>query len=925
VTTKLRQFRLAATLAAATLMLWACSNDELPSGSTPPPGGVPVEVPTGPSPIRITANTPTTTFAALQLKVNVGLITFNGPPVVNFSITDLDGNAVIGFGSTSKSSTSTVASYPNLAFALAKLVPAQNGSPSKWVSYIVTTVPTTTTPAAPSRPSTDNTGTLVDNGNGTYAYTFYRDITKIKDTVAGMTVSPPNNTADLGDLTFDPTMVHRLTIQVSGSAPGTGTNTPNGVQTTPAVVMTNPVDVIHDFIPSTGQAPGPNDPSREIVATSKCNECHKQLGGIPGGNPQSNGAGFHGGNRNDTRYCVVCHTDQRRYGYTEATIDPTTLTFTSTTNLVDSRALGNLPNHIHHIHMGEFLQKKNYNYSGLVYNDTLFPQDIRNCTKCHDGSATSTAPTAQGNNWMLVPNRLACGACHDGINFATGTGVTIKDSMAGKTVTGPPAHQGGAQPDDSRCSSCHTPTLIDTVHLPVTAPNPGSALAVTGGDSNTNAAWVASNPSRMPAGGIAVTYQIQSVSLNASRQPVTVFRILQNGVAKAFNPAPPASSPASVLSTSEMWDGYFGSPSVQYVFAVPQDGITSPSDYNASASGYLRSIWNGTATGNGAGTLTGPDGNGFYTVTLTGFTIPTTATMLAGGIGFSYSLTSTPPLTQKNLATYPVAPATATGLNPNMPNLTGGLLVIAPTVTMPATGFSARRAIVEDARCDQCHQQLGAFTTETFHGAQRNDATTCSWCHNPNRASSGWTADSSSYIHAIHASAKRTVPFTWHATSPPPTPESFADIGFPGILAQCETCHLPGTYDFRNSTASAAIPGKQYRTTATGVFNPVTPLDVYSMSPYVAIGQPAPGYGVGFSYNVGTQVTTPAAPTTLVNSPIATACFACHDSSVETAHIKTNGGSIYAPRSTALATTEQCMICHGPNSIADIKVVHGIN
>ena len=87
----------------------------------------------------------------------------------------------------SKSSTATVAQYPNLAFSLAKLVPGASGSPSKWVSYIVTTVPSTTTAAAPTRPSTDNTGTLVDNGDGSYKYTFYRDITKIQADVAAMT------------------------------------------------------------------------------------------------------------------------------------------------------------------------------------------------------------------------------------------------------------------------------------------------------------------------------------------------------------------------------------------------------------------------------------------------------------------------------------------------------------------------------------------------------------------------------------------------------------------------------------------------------------------------------------------------------------------------------------------------------------------
>ena len=87
---------------------------------------------------------------------------------------------------------------------------------------------------------------------------------------------------------------------------------------------------------------------------------------------------------------------------------------------------------------------KNYNYAGVLYNDVLFPQDIRNCTKCHDGSATSTAQTAQGNNWMNVPSRKACGACHDG-----------KTTYLGKPIF--PACSGARKLDESgACRRCHT-------------------------------------------------------------------------------------------------------------------------------------------------------------------------------------------------------------------------------------------------------------------------------------------------------------------------------------------------------------------------------------------------------------------------------------------------------------------------------------
>jgi len=81
-------------------------------------------------------------------------------------------------------------------------------------------------------------------------------------------------------------------------------------------------------------------------------------------------------------------------------------------------------------------------------------------------------------------------------------------------------------------------------------------------------------------------------------------------------------------------------------------------------------------------------------------------------------------------------------------------------------------------------------------------------------------------------------------------------------------------------------------------------------------------YGAVFSFNAGTGVTSPAAATTLVNSPIATVCFSCHDRPAAKAHMEINNGSIYAPRSTALGTTETCMVCHEVGRIGDIRAMH---
>ena len=84
---------------------------------------------------------------------------------------------------------------------------------------------------------------------------------------------------------------------------------------------------------------------------------------------------------------------------------------------------------MHKIHAGSLLKTTfsedytiwGYKDSKNSYADVGFPQDLRNCTKCHDNTK---AP--QADNWKNVPSRAACGSCHAGINFATGKGTTLK-------------------------------------------------------------------------------------------------------------------------------------------------------------------------------------------------------------------------------------------------------------------------------------------------------------------------------------------------------------------------------------------------------------------------------------------------------------------------------------------------------------------
>jgi OmcA/MtrC family decaheme c-type cytochrome len=639
--------------------------------------------------------------------------------------------------------------------------------------------------------------------------------------------------------------------------------------------MGTPKNIVFDWYPGTGKVVEAADANqREIVKVGACLECHSKFT-------------FHGGNRQDTRFCVVCHSDQRKYGRTEAATTATG--YSGSTNKIKGLAAGDLPSFIHRLHMGEELTKTGYNYGGIQFNHVRYPQDPRNCATCH----TKSDATPQGDNWKSVPSRLACGACHDGIDWATGKGLTLAEARQGLT-TSAYGHIGGAQADDAKCALCHNSTAIAEYHrtLVATTHNPTAKEGVA-----------------------KFAYELSSVTVNASRQPVIKFQIKKDGTAVTALATPTTvvnTSGSTVVSpTYEPIANFAGGPSLYVAYAVAQDGISAPADFNAYSSVSLTNLL--VAGSLNQGTITGPDTDGFWTATLTGtatspITVPADAKMVTGAIIGSF--------TQKNVDGYPYTPANVTvapttSASGGVVNKTQLKMLLASGIT----GNTARRAIVDTAKCNKCHEQLG--TQPEFHGGARNDATSCAICHNPNRASSGWSADSTAFVHAIHASSKRSVPYVWHAIS---ATDDYSMIGYPGVLKNCEACHLPGTADFSASASVNAMANRLYRTVATGTLAS-TSTSAYRFAPANLVARDV-AFGSGFSYNVATGVTTAAAGTTLVTSPTANACFACHDSDLAIQHMKSNGGSIYEARSTALAKSEQCVLCHATSKVADIKAMH---
>jgi OmcA/MtrC family decaheme c-type cytochrome len=630
---------------------------------------------------------------------------------------------------------------------------------------------------------------------------------------------------------------------------------------------------------------GTSGTKREIVSSAACNKCHNGFK-VEGLNAQGYDWSFHGGGRVEGPFCDVCHNPGR-------TSNPA----------ADAMVF------VHRIHGAEQL--------GLPANlwfhsiGVTYPMAISNCAECHGGAA-------QGTQYRTRPTMNACGSCHYSVSFVDPAPFTTQ------TV-----HRGGAQADDSLCAMCHRAADIDGYHVPVVAKNPNNSL--DGGTDTRQNAGALPAVGALPPGAARMAWVIQSVGLDGSRHPTISFKFTKNGADVVFN-ASPAAAPTNAAGVVQLMTGFVGGPSAYFVWAEPEQGITAPADFNKSASASILAVLNLEVAG---AALTGPDASGFYTITLGGTTVPATAVMLTGGVGYSYSLPTaaqyaagtikTQPLTQIDLTAYPYDSTKGSG----------GLVTTVPNQKMVATGFTGRRTIVSNAKCNDCHGQLGV--EPNFHVGQRNDGESCSWCHNPATTSSQWSTNSTTFIHGIHGAGKRTVGYGWHAGSCPTgttfTAWTAADVladptksvnngwckdnttgaavtpspWYPGVEypgSGCTQCHVDGGFDYSNN--AAAVPNILWPTVATG-----TAAASISTSPYVVLGTAYGSAGAG---------------TNLMSSPISSVCFSCHDSAAATAHIVAGGGEIYVARSAVggatLINTETCLTCHGPGKLLPIADVH---
>ena len=179
----------------------------------------------------------------------------------------------------------------------------------------------------------------------------------------------------------------------------------------------------------------------------------------------------------------------------------------------------------------------------------------------------------------------------------------------------------------------------------------------------------------------------------------------------------------------------------------------------------------------------------------------------------------------------------------------------------------ARRAVVDIAKCDSCHWNL------SLHGENRNQIEQCVLCHNPiendavmrpadGSANPPESIDMALMIHRIHSGPSQTRDFTIYGYGG--SKNNFNNVGYPGVLNDCEQCHLPGTYVLPIG-ATAKVNDTR------GFINPVY--------------------------------------------PTSGACLGCHATVDAASHALVN--------TTVLG--ESCFVCHGPNGDYSVAKVHASN
>jgi OmcA/MtrC family decaheme c-type cytochrome len=498
------------------------------------------------------------------------------------------------------------------------------------------------------------------------------------------------------------------------------------------------------------------------------------------------------------------------------------------------------------------------------FNTVLYPQDTRNCTTCH---VQSIPAATQAANYSTVPTAEACGSCHDTVNFATGAG------MDGIVAT------------DAQCTTCHGATsTLDGGALQVIAAHviPEDVLA-------THFQYIVNSVTfKTTAGSLYPVVNFSVVDPTHGNAPYNILTAAPFAGTDPATGVPVCADDTARLAIDIAWD---------------------TSDYTnwGSAPTPAPSTWGqpislnplaGCGTATPAPGLIGPDATGAFT------------------------MTSSTPLPNPPAANCPPAGGTACPAIANVGVVIEGHPGIVTTgpgaAAIPVTSAvsyanvtgaapTARRVVVDIAKCNVCHNLLAE------HGTNRNnDTQVCGACHNPASTDVSerqtltattpgidgrWeqTIDFKHMIHAIHDGSIRGAagaPFVIYGYGG--SVNNFTDVVYPGQINRCDACHVATSY------------------------YPVADTAVQATTFFTGLSKEVP------------NLTTPGNP--ISTSANMSVCSACHVDAATQAHMQQNGGSTTLTKdaegrtilSSSPGSVETCAICHGAGGVADVRVVHNI-
>jgi len=507
---------------------------------------------------------------------------------------------------------------------------------------------------------------------------------------------------------------------------------------------------------------------------------------------------------------------------------------------------------VHKIHSG----KDGYNivgYGGRIFDFSKVAfapptNSVTNCTACHQG--------AEADNHKTKLSRAICGSCHTNVDFAV------------TNPTNPMYHKGGPQTTDACASSCHSADSIAKYH---------SAKY----DTLNNLLFT----------GKTAEITIDDVTnVAVDQSPVIKFTAKVDGVAVDLTTTPLQSLRFTI-----------GGPTTDYAGA----GAPHPLGYF-----QLTPVQTGTSKDI---VSTGTPGQFTYTPPSTATKIASTA---SGSIGVGVEAVVRETLLENQGITCSTTAPCATGQicdagSCKIARTKDYAAKLTPVVYRKIGGGTAvaRRSIVDDKKCNNCHVDLG------FHGTRaRKGVEYCVMCHNPNNVnderisryetdpltSTPWTVEPQSVqfavmIHKIHAAGQFSKGYALGAMPSPSSTNPAGTVGkfeglFPGDLGNCETCHKPGTYGLPKSTY---LPTKYETWTCAEPSS--TDTDNLCNG----------------SDTAGNYWRTIPEKTRYV-LPQKSICTSCHSQPATGAHADI----------MTVGTTESCATCHGAGRASDPSVVH---